>query len=256
MMGIFDFLTKKKDVKVLKNGQETKPYLGDLAKTDILHTLLQIQPQKRDENWEKSFLEALPQASFRCGDPQIITGPDGFSYFQLFLPEPNKAFQCFVIDNMKDDFLLSLGLGVVINPTPSGADWVLTYGDIVNYHLHKVFYTNSAPFSATAKSKVSDNEEALVTQPSSSFLPHQAREVIAKFLKNRGVENPKILLLTRWNQVTKQMTQELVFNLVPQYFANEESYQNVMHSLGWYLPRQYIFSGVDEKIFQNAFMSL
>ena len=256
MMGIFDFLTKTKDAKVAQNKQETKPYLGDLAKTHILDTLLQTPPQKRDETWKKSFLDNLSQASFRCGNPQTIIGPDGFSYFQLFLPEPNKSFQCFVIENMKDDFLLSLGLGVVINPTSSGADWVLTYGDIVHYHIHKVFYTDSTPFLDAKKSKTSPNEEVLVAQPSSSFLPNQAREVIAKFLKNRGVKHPKILLLTRWNEAKKEMTQELVFNLIPQNFANKESYQHVMHSLGWYLPREYIFAGADENIFKNAFMPL
>ncbi len=250
-MRFFDIF-KKKSEKLQLN----KPYLGDLEKTQIIDTLLQTSYQERDEKWQERFLENIAQASFRCGEPQVMIGPDGFSYFQLFLPEPNQHFQCFVIENMKDDFLLSLGLGVVINPRENGADWVLTYGDIVNYHLNKTFYTPLKTSSLKENDKLIDKEKVLLAQPSSSFLPIQARQVIAKFLKNHRVKNPKILLLTRWNEATKEMTQELIFNLTPQNFSNEESYEKIMQKLGWYLPRDYIYSSIDEKTFQNAFMPL
>src|SRR6218665_3217739 len=107
-----------------------QPYLGDLAKTEAIFKLVQTPPAERNDRWNDLFLENLAGASFRCGDPQVITGPDGYPYFQLFLPEPGVEFQCYVIEQIAGAFLLEHGLGVVINPSGTGADWVLTYGDI------------------------------------------------------------------------------------------------------------------------------
>lgn len=263
-MGIFDFL-KKKDAPQKasiqpekSSAKESEPYLGDLNKTNTLYQLLQTTPTKRDENWQKTFLQNIVQASFRCGEPQVITGPDGFPYFQLFLPEPNKSFQCFVIDRMKDDFLLNSGFGVVINPTPNSADWVLSYGDILNLHLNKTFYTTEE----TAFSKESDdeiipeNEKVMIGQPSEIILPKQARQLIGEFLKMNGVTNPKVLLMMRHKQDGKSVSQDIVFNVTPQNFDNESKYRNAMQTIGWYLPRHYSFVGMDENTFGNGFMPL
>jgi hypothetical protein len=137
-MGLFDFLLAKRK-QVPADTSNALPYLGDLNKTNRLYTLVQVPQAKRDAAWEKSFLENVSGASFRSGNLQVQLGPDGLPYFQLFLPEPNKSFQCYVIDQMKDDFLLAAGYGVAINPTNTGADWVFSYGDILNLHLNKEF---------------------------------------------------------------------------------------------------------------------
>ena len=93
-MGIFNFFKRKEQLKESnhQNEQKTKPYLGDLNKTNEIFQLVNVPQEQRDENWNKSFLFNLSKASFRCGEPQVITGPDGFPYVQLFLPEPNKSF--------------------------------------------------------------------------------------------------------------------------------------------------------------------
>ena len=86
-MGLFDFLKKKEQVQEIKQTEKTvekEPYYGDLNKTNIIYQLVQTPHQERDGNWQHTFLENVLHASFRCGDPQVITGPDGFPYFQLF----------------------------------------------------------------------------------------------------------------------------------------------------------------------------
>lgn len=95
-MGIFEFL-KKKEQQTSEQTQkpaqkEAEPYLGDLNKTDILYKLVQTPRNERDEMWQKAFLENIGQASFSCGDPQVITGPDGYPYFQLFYLNLTKNF--------------------------------------------------------------------------------------------------------------------------------------------------------------------
>ena len=262
-MGLLDSLKKQKQSEAVTKTdnpvqEQTERYLGDLNKTDIIYNLVKTPKNERDEKWQQAFLENIGQASFRCGDPQVITGPDGFLYFQLFLPEPNKKFQCFVIDKMKDDFLLTSGFGVVINPTSNGADWVLSYGDILNFHLNREFYTTKeTAFSRTTNDEtLSKEEQVMIGQPSETILPKQTRDVISNFLKLSGVNNPKLLLMMRHIADGKGVSQDLVFNLTPQTFDNENTYRGVMQTLSWYLPRHYSLVGMNEKIFENEFLPI
>lgn len=262
-MGLFDFLRKKVQpgtIKPLKQPlqKSTEPYLGDLTKTDILVKLVQTAPHERDENWRQTFLDNIVQASFRCGDPQVKTGPDGFPYFQLFLPEPFKEFQCFVIDRMKDDFLLASGFGVVINPAANTADWVLSYGDILNLHLNNSFYTTTeTAFSKETSSEIiAKNEQVMIGQPSETILPKVVRNLIATFLKMNGIKSPKVLLMMRQKTNGDGVSQDIVFNLTPGNFKDENTYKRVMQAVSWYLPGHYSYVSMDEKTFQNGFLPL
>lgn len=247
-MGLFDFLlAKRKQAPV--HTTNAGPYLGDLSKTNRLYTLVQVPQAKRDAGWEKSFLENVSGASFRSGNPQVQLGPDGLPYFQLFLPEPNKSFECYVIDKMKDDFLLAAGYGVAINPTNTGADWVFSYGDILNLFLNKEFYTDSETSFLKAENgvKIHANEEIMVTQPAESLLPNQSQQIILNFLKESGIKTPKISLLMRHQK--KGMVQDLVFNIDAQNFDNEQHYQRVVQKIAWYLPKHYTFITTTDKRF-------
>jgi hypothetical protein len=257
-MGLFDFFKKKEQPEKEPAAKNGETYLGDLDKTNMIYHLVKTPPAERDDQWQNTFLQNIAQASFRCGDPQLQTGPDGFPYFQLHLPEPNKSFQCYVIDRMKDDFLLTKGFGVVINPAPNSADWVLSYGDILNFHLNQTFYTTEeTPFSKEVTDEtISGNEEVMIGQPSEALLPKQARKVIGDFLKMNNVKNPKILLMMRPKKDGPGVSQDLVFNITPKNFDNENTYRNVMRTIGWYLPRHYSFVGMDEKTLGSGFENL
>jgi hypothetical protein len=255
-MGLFDFLKKKEQQKTAEEtkANTSEPYLGDLGKTNILFHLVQTPAAERDEKWQQLFLENVAQASFRCSDPQVITGPDGFPYFQLFLPEPHKSFNCYVIDRMKDDFLLERGLGIVINPTANNADWVLSNGDIVNYHLNKEFYSDKEAFFSDKSGSfvVSADEEVMIGQPSESFFPENSKKLIRTYLEENGIIDTKILLMIRRND----MSQHLVFNLIPAYFDSEESYNAVMRTISWYLPKHYSLIGAAEETMADGFARL
>src|SRR5690606_41560205 len=53
-------------------------YLGNLEHTAVIDALLRVPRAERGEEWIVNFLSHVATASFRCGDPQIIQGPDGF----------------------------------------------------------------------------------------------------------------------------------------------------------------------------------
>lgn len=209
-------------------------YLGDLEKTQILVELFTVSKDQRDDNWKKKFLTNVDMASFCSRDPQVMLGPDGFPYFSLYLPEPNKEFQCFVLKHMKDDFLLSKGIGVVICPGENSAEWVFSYGDILNYHLSGQFYTveDHKDLSPIAD----DSEKVLVGQPDEKYFPKAARDVLRRYLATKGVTDPKILLMVRGS------VKELVFNMTAEVFQSPQQYEDVMNRISWFLPRHYVYS--------------
>ena len=249
-MGLFDFLLAKRK-QASAHTTNAVPYLGDLSKTNRIYTLVQVPRAKRDADWENAFLEDVSAASFRSGNPQVQLGPDGLPYFQLFLPELNKSFQCYVIDQMKDDFLLAAGYGVAINPTKTGADWVFSYGDILNLFLNKEFYTDTETSFIKAENgvKIDENEKIMVAQIGESLLPKQSQQIILNFLKESGIKTPKISLLMRHQKNGKGMVQDLVFNIDAQNFENEQHYQRVVQKLAWYVPKHYTFITTTDKRF-------
>ena len=279
-MGIFNLFKKKKDnqpktqsveentipqvestpitespVKEESSTAEKEPYYGNLQHTQFLLEMLQIPHEKRDQEWERQFLQYVLTASFKAGTPQIIEGPDGFPYFQLFLPEPNKEFQCFVLEHMIDDFLLKEGFGVVINPQATGADWVFSYGDLSNMKLNNQFYGASFnPFKANAETEViTEEEQVMIGQPVETILPSYTRAQISKLLKLNGIEHPKVLLMIRPKHGDQH---DLVFNVTPHQFANEQQFQQLMRTISWYLPRHYTFMGMEESTMAQGFEPL
>lgn len=264
-MGLFDFLKKKQTPKqpetkpAERPSQDTaEPYLGDLEKTNIIYGLLQTPKAQRNEDWRETFLQHIIHASFRCAEPQVITGPDGFPYFQLFLPEPYQPFQCYVIDRMKDDFLLELGYGVVINPGTDSADWVLSYGDILNLKLNGGFFAKGDyPFASGAGPEIiQEEEQVMIGQPNETLVPHAARKLLANLLQANGIQNPKIMLMMRQQKDGSGAYQDLVFNLTAEQFDSQAHYKNVMQTIGWYLPRHYSYVGMEEKNFGSGFEPL
>lgn len=221
-------------------------YLGDLEKTEQLHAMLLVDREDRDEAWVKKFLANVPLASFICGTPQVIAGPDGFPYFKLSLPKPNEVFQCFVIDHMKDDFLLERGYGVVINADGGQPDWVLSYGDILNYHLTGDFFIPDALLNHKSEQDevIADGEQVMIGQPSATYLPDETRKLLREFFQLNGIADPKILLMMRTQQ--EEVAQELVFNITPAQFEDEEQFRNMMRTVTWYLPRHYVITGMNE----------
>ncbi|MFD1770917.1 hypothetical protein [Sphingobacterium suaedae] len=254
---------KKQDFDEVKGALIDRPtltenaeYLGNLEHTAIIDQLLRIPREERGEEWIVNFLSHVVTASFVCGEPQVIQGPDNFPYFQLFVPEPNTPFQCYVIEHMISDFLLENGIGIALEPKDGQVEWVLTYGDLLHYAAHKTFAIPADhPFGKSKEGDevIQEDEQVLVGAPSAYVLPDQARHVIKNFLEAQGVKEPKVCLIDR--NVTGK-GQDLVFNLVPWQFENQAHYRAVMQALGWFLPGYYSYIGAQEDAFAGHFLPL
>ena len=234
-MGFWDFLGAKKD-KDLPPGKNSH-YQGDIAKTNLLQKLFEVPRERRDGGWQQQFLANVADAAFRASNPPVIMGPDDFPYFVLYVPEAFSQFQAYTINHMKDDFLLDSGYGIVINPRGNAADWVFSYGDVVNLHISGEFYTAVDPNPAPQQETIVANEQMLVAQPSEKYLPKKVRAVIREYLNKSGVQHPKIMLVTR--QINGKPVQELAFNIKPGDFPTQRHFDFTMQHLVWYLPRHY-----------------
>ena len=213
----------------------------DLEKAYIIEDLFQVPMENRDEFWQEEFLDAVPTASFACREPQVLVGPDGFPYFALYSPTPGEPFESFCIQNLLDDVLLDNGIGVAVNPTNEGVDWVFSYGDLVNLRLRSEFYTPAPPM-LSPNGDENDANPMIIAQPSEDILPKVARQALRNFMQQRGVDKPMVFLLT---QTTEQdILESLVFNVFEEDFETTEAFNNVMQYLPWFLPRHYFLSRV------------
>ena len=233
---------------------EKEPYYGDLEKTQILNELFAVAKDARDDQWQQQVIRNLAEASFRCGDPQLLTGPGGFPYFTLFIPEENQPFTCYVLSHMVDDFLFERGWGVVINLHGNQPDWLLTYGDVVNYKINKEFYSAPQVPDLPPSGILEKEEQVLVGQPSDLLLPPQVRDAMRQYLEHHGHKDVKIVLLSR--QTPHGPVQQLIFNLTPDRFDSEEAYQAFTQSLGWFMPHHYLFGAMEEKVFKGQWAVL
>lgn len=253
-MGFLDnfFRSQKKDDD-LPPGKKTH-YQGDLTKTNIIQQLFKTPKEARDAVWQQKFLANVADAAFRAAQPQVIKGPDGFPYFILFIPEAFQNFQAYTIRHMKDDFLLDSGYGIVVNPQGNAADWVFSYGDIVNFHITGEFYSPSQVPLQRQETLLAD-EKMMAGAPSEKFLPKQARAIIRDFLKSMGIAQPKVMLVSR--NINGKPVQELSFNVTQGDFPTQRHYTFTMEHLAWYLPRHYsvlTFDGYNE--FQKNYVDL
>lgn len=228
--------------------KKKEPYYGDLEKTGILAGLFEVPVEQRDGKWQSILFDTIAHASFRCGDPQIIAGPDGFPYFQLLMPVPNQPFTCYTADHVIKDFLMEHGFGLVINPDKGNPDWVFSYGDVLNYFLKDAFYSEAPVNAQPGKEVLEKNLNVLAGQPSEAYLPSCARTVMRNALNRIGINDAKIFLMQRKDS----SSQELVFNITPERFS-EDVFNSAMQVITWHLPRHYSVCGMAEEGQKESF---
>src|SRR5690606_2662464 len=245
-MGLFN-LFKKKDKEDWQTSSTRKEkmhgYYGDLEKTAILTNLFEVAKEKRDAEWNHEFLTHVAEASFACGNPQIIQGPDGFTYFQLETPMPNKPFQCYVSSHMIPDFILERGIGIVINANTGQPDWVFSYGSLVNFASRGEFYTTGTSLQLPKEETIGEHEDVLIGRPSEAFLPAAARTILRQFIEQQGIRDVKVALMSR--KYGDEVLQELVTNLTP-HKTGENLYEALQSHLQWFLPAHYSMVAMDE----------
>jgi GTP-sensing pleiotropic transcriptional regulator CodY len=55
--------------------------LGDLEKTIIINSLMEVPFEERDEEWRDIFLANIAECTLKLAETEVVVGPDGFPYF-------------------------------------------------------------------------------------------------------------------------------------------------------------------------------
>jgi hypothetical protein len=84
---------------------------ADLTKTHDLAELLFVPRDQRDRDWVRRLYGVIGDAAMTTTSDQILQGPDGFSYFVLNMPAPNRDFQPLSLAQVLD-FCLENSLGL------------------------------------------------------------------------------------------------------------------------------------------------
>ncbi len=234
----------------------TNAYLGDLQKTAIIADLFAVPHTQRNSSWLELFFANVADASFQSGDPQVFRGPDGLSYFRLRIPEAGKPFECFVIRHLIKDFLLTHGLGLVLESgTSTEPSWVFSHGDLVGFSIKSSFepFVVESPATGDLEKGLEEDAAAVIGQPSENLLPTPTRQVLRRFLQAQGIKEPKVFLMIPPGS-TVSASERLIFNvdstdaLIPA--------QELLQWIGWFLPRGYILGAAREEQFKESFQPL
>ena len=245
-MGIFNFWKKRRGTVFKKNRDgQRKSQVGALEKTACLEVLFQRSASERDATWEQQVLQHIAGANFASADPELIQGADGFPYFVLKIPKSNHSHQLITLERIIPEYLIEQGVGVVLQQAHTAqVDWVFSYGDLVNFYLHGVFYDPQATYEPKPEKEViREQENVLVGQPAESYLPVPTRKVLRAFLERQGIEGTRIALLSK--QCGNEVRQELVCNLTPDK-VGPDFYQVLRKRIQWFLPRHYTLIAMQE----------
>lgn len=233
------------------NGQKNNPK----ATSEVIK-LLSVSFEERDEKWVDDFLLNIADATLGLAEPEVAVHNDGFAYMQFIHPKQKNVKKNLSIREQLNN-ILSQGFGISIQSSIGRADWILSYGDLVNLYLNNEFYTEESIFSKNIETvQIDQGDNLLVGQPSENILPGFLRQQLSEYLQYAGIKNPKVMLIARNYEDENLVSQDLVFNLTPKQFRNKKEYNEVMSAIEWFLPKHYSFLGVDEMTIQNGFKAL
>jgi len=207
----------------------------DFDAGETLRELLQAPLEARDEAWQQQFDEAIKHAPFVAGD--VMQGPDGFAYRILRSAgagEDTEKLTCvpaIALEATED------GYGLVVDPDEQGAAaWVFHYGQLWSLREYESFRGDpeDEPMEEGGAEHVHEERQIMVGQPSEHMFPEYARRVVDLYLRRVvGIAEPQVLVMV---DEAARPSRNLVFNLHPEDFPDQEAFQMALQSLMWFLP--------------------
>jgi len=204
----------------------------DLAKTEVLGKLFSINHQKRQQAWYNKFQEVVLDASLQLLEPNVSTGPDGFNYLNLAMPEPNTPFQSFCISHVIPH-CLEQGLGIALflnkhNLALSMPEYVFSMGVLDGLHRHNSWV---GKYDCGVTNNILPAGEICFTgQPGEEIIPSYTKKLIGNLLRGYGFTNPKI-----GNFYNEKVGFAVIINCRESNFANKDLIQHLCTQIMWLL---------------------
>lgn len=195
--------------------------------------MLTVKSKLRDGEWDNQFLDALRVGQIRVltQDPQ--TGPEGFPYLltTTYGEEGKEPFEQIA------NWCAETGVGMVLNPTEDGEDYMFTFGMLWNLKYRGEFYSfwmhdDSQPSS----------DEMVVRKITDVFWPEKPRRIFKEFLAQQNIFNAKVVLFSK----DAKSDPELGISLESLGSPHEREHAGILEAFSWFFPRHYTLVLVPE----------
>lgn len=191
--------------------------------------LMQQPEARRDDGWEKLFLEQIVQAKVEIVEDTAKPGPDGWPY--LLIKTGSEAREPFL--NVLE-WAAQRGIGLALNTHKMLPDYIFTYGMLWNYAMNRQFVTQGSTPKA-GNVVIAENEEMIVGEPSEQYLPAFVRQVLRDFLQAQGMKEPKVTVLS-----TKDYkVVDLLFSAESLNDLKPKDFRAMSEAISWFLPLHY-----------------
>lgn len=201
-----------------------------------LKNLLNIPDEERDIEWEKKFLDLIPDIKIKLITDTPQMGPDRFPYLLAETADDAKEPIEKVIKWLSDK-----GIGLVLNPNQKFPDYIFSYGMLWNYVTTGRFRTGMM-LATNPDIEIEAGSKFYVGTPSDTYLPQKVRAILREYLHDQGVMKPKIIMISKNN-----IDFDLCFS--QESFGNPEinEHRGILEAISWFLPTHYSVAFISEQ---------
>ena len=219
-----------------------------------LKELSRVPLADRNLEWDHNYMKYAAEAHLACKIPQVDKSENGFTYFQLEIPDVGKPFQAYTIAKLIKEHLIADGIGVSVSSYDEKPDVLLSYGELLNYHLRKSFRSNIKNWITPSPTQFDGQLEIMGGNPSELILPRETRRIMLDYFVKNNIHFPKVSFL---NVMTSDgLKNQLVFNIIPAQFNSERHFQTFLSSLSWFLPVHYTYTSIPDEYLGDLFFDL
>lgn len=198
-----------------------------------LNTLLAVKSKLRDGEWEQNFFNALNSGKIRVltQDPQ--SGPEGFPYLLTTSYGENheEPFQRIA------HWCADTGIGMVLNPTEDGEDYMFTFGMLWNYKYRGEFYSQWSH-----EETESSTPTMVIRKITEAYWPDKPRKIFQEFLIHQNILRPRVVLFSK----SATSDPELGVSLESLGNPPEREHKGILEAFSWFFPRHYALVLVSE----------
>ena len=214
---------------------------GDDA-ANVLAAHFAIAADARDAKWRHRFYDLIAQTRLCERDPRIVTGPDGFPYFALDVPQAGGPPGTIAIPALID-LATSCGFGVRI---ASGAadPWIFSCGDLATRRAFGTYEFPRIGIPVTdgpvLRDVQKDPADVSIGAPPATLLPGFVQPLLRRYFTHTlGIARPGVLAMLSEQQ---NPPEQLVFRLSRADFADDGSFEAALAGVTWFLPRHIVVS--------------
>ncbi len=201
-----------------------------------LNELLAVKSKLRDGEWETGFFAALQEGQIRVLSQDPQAGPEGFPYLltTTYGEQGQEPFQRVA------HWCADTGIGLTLNPTEDGEDYLFTFGMLWNYKHRGEFYSF---WSHDESSSATD--EMVIRKITDVYWPEKPRKIFKEFLLQQNILQPKVVLFSK----DAKSDPELGISLESIGNPPQREHNGILEAFSWFFPRHYALVLVSESQF-------